>query len=101
VYGETSSSRWLGSSNGPTNVMKTRGFEYEAWRVFAVELVGRYSNPNEWGHLTDTTLALAEPAVNEASDVMVVAPCSRRPWPVVDRLGDETIQQLLRDRVPE
>ena len=40
MYGETSSSRWLGLSNGPTNVMKTRGFEYEAWGVFAVELRG-------------------------------------------------------------
>jgi hypothetical protein len=25
---------------GPTNVMKTRGFEYETWGVFAVELRG-------------------------------------------------------------
>jgi hypothetical protein len=40
VHGETSSSRWLGLSNGPTNVMKTRGFEYEAWGAFAVELRG-------------------------------------------------------------
>jgi hypothetical protein len=65
-----------------------------------VELVGRYSNPDEWGHLTDTTLALAEPAAGEASDMIVVAPSgARRPWPVTGRLGGEaTVQELLGNR---
>jgi hypothetical protein len=64
-----------------------------------VELVGRYSNPDEWGHLTDATLTLAEPAAGEASDMIVVAPSgARRPWPVTDRLGEATVQELLGNR---
>jgi hypothetical protein len=65
-----------------------------------VELVGHYSNPDEWAHLADIVHPPARPAVDiEAWDESTVRPsCSRRPWPVVDRLGDETVQQLLRDR---
>jgi hypothetical protein len=66
----------------------------------SVELVGRYSNPDKWGHLSETKLALAHPEVDaEATDVIVRAPtCSGRPWPVVNRLGEQTVHQLLRDR---
>jgi hypothetical protein len=67
-----------------------------------VELVGRYSNPDKWGHLTDTTLALAEPAVDvQASDEPIIQPSScscRRPWSVADRLGEEVVIDLIRDR---
>jgi hypothetical protein len=64
-----------------------------------VELVGRYSNPDEWGHLTDITLVSEDPATGEPSDAPVGRPstCSRRPWPVTDRLGAATVQELLRD----
>jgi hypothetical protein len=66
-----------------------------------VELVGRYSNPDEWEHLADTTQALAEPAADaEALDELRANPSSssRRPWPVTDRLGEQTVRELLRDR---
>jgi hypothetical protein len=66
-----------------------------------VVLVGRYSNPDEWGHLTDITQALVEPAADvEVGNELLARPSSgaRRPWPVVERIGHEAVRQLLLDR---
>jgi hypothetical protein len=65
-----------------------------------VELVGRYSNPDMWGHLSDTAQALAEPGFDSEDDEPVVKTSSqaRRPWPIIDRLGEQTLRELLRDR---
>jgi hypothetical protein len=65
-----------------------------------VELIGRYSNPDEWEQLADTTHALNQPWADvEASDGPSARPssCPRRPWPVTDRLGQQTVLELLRD----
>jgi hypothetical protein len=67
--------------------------------ITAVELIGRYSNHDKWGHLSDTNRT--QPSVGvEVHDELVARPssCSRSPWPVVDRLGDQTVRELLRDR---
>ncbi|HET6752332.1 MAG TPA: hypothetical protein VFH23_00085 [Jiangellaceae bacterium] len=64
-----------------------------------MELVGRYSNPDEWEHLSDTTQALACSACDTLADELEPRPSrDRRPWPVVKRLGEQAIHELLVDR---
>ena len=66
-----------------------------------MELIGRYSNPDDWEHFTDTAQAPEEPAVDtETGDEMLARPssCSRRPRPVVDRLGETDVRKLLLER---
>jgi hypothetical protein len=64
-----------------------------------VELIGRYSNPDEWGHLSDTTQVMASSVSDTLTDESEFTPAGeRRPWPVVKRLGERAVQELLVDR---
>ena len=65
-----------------------------------MELVGRYSNPDKWGHLSCTIQAISTPEVGiEARDqVAVHTPHPLRPWPVADRIGEQAVRDLVRDR---
>jgi hypothetical protein len=62
-----------------------------------VELAGRYSDSGEWGHLSDTTRALDGSEVDvEASNAPPAhsSSCSR-PWPIIDRIGGQAVQELI------
>jgi hypothetical protein len=64
-----------------------------------VELVGHYSNLDDWDLLVETTQALAHPQPDSLPSETVSVPVrGRRPWPVTKRLGEQAIQALLHDR---